>query len=36
LQDLRVALDLYLEQNIFLEEVEEETHLIDHLVEKKD
>jgi hypothetical protein len=36
LQDLRVALDLYLEQNIFLEEVEEETLRLDHLVEKKD
>jgi hypothetical protein len=36
LQDLRVALDLYLEQNIFLEVVEEETLRLDHLVEKKD
>ena len=36
LQGLRVALGLYLEQNIFLEEVEEEIHLVDHLVEIKD
>jgi hypothetical protein len=33
LQDLKVALDLYLGQNIFLEEVEEQIHLADLLLQ---